>query len=181
MALILAPTLVLLGGSPAAAHPGADVFEITVGVPTSIGMLVPADYGKPIVRVEVDAAAGFDLRGGEGPDGSWTAAVRPGQVTFSGGTIGVNDEAPLFSITGEAPHKATLVFPVTVWSPDGTVMRYPRAVVVYAGFTPRQGGVAGGGIDWTAAGGGALAVVGIAGSVVLTIRRRQTPDRTPPD
>ncbi|HEY2429294.1 MAG TPA: hypothetical protein VGI06_10210 [Acidimicrobiales bacterium] len=175
-ALILALCLVLLASTPASAHPGATVFEITVGAPTSISILVPADYGQPITEVDIADAPGFELQGGETPGPPWTMARRGETLVFTGGSIPVNDPATLFTVRGVAPVKGELVFAVTTHSPDGTVMHYTggpgtpdQGAVVYAGITPPFPGHHR--FPWTTVAGVVILVAGAAGTGRLLLRR----------
>jgi hypothetical protein len=174
--VILACLFWMLGSSPAWAHPGATAFTIQVGAPTSVSILVPADYGKPIDRIAVTVPAGFELQAAEPPAG-WHASQSGPTVVFSGGVIPANQFA-VVALRGVAPHKATLVFPITTGSPDGSETRYTgglgtpnQAAIIYAGFTPKQ--PHGGGVPWTPVAAAALLAVGIGGTAALTVRRRR--------
>ena len=174
--IILAWLLAAVGSSPASAHPGATAFTIQVGAPTSVSILVPADYGKPIDRVEVTIAAGFDLEVAEPPAG-WHANQNGTTVVFSGGLIPPN-QFVVVALRGVAPHKAELVFPITTGSPDGSVTRYTgglgttnQAAIIYAGFTPKQ--PHSGGTSWIRISGAGLLVVGVGGTAALALRRRR--------
>jgi hypothetical protein len=176
--LILACLLAVLGSSAAAAHPGVTVFTIQVGAPTSISIVVPADYGKAIDRVEITDAPGFELESGQPPPG-WTV-TRAGQtLVFSGGRITIAEEFAVFAIRGVAPAKGELLFPITTHSPDGAVMRYDGQVgtpnagaIVYAGITPHVPVKRG--FPWVPLSGGLLLGVGVAGTGYLVWRRRRT-------
>jgi hypothetical protein len=176
-ALILALWVSFVVSVPAWAHPGATVFEITVGAPTSISVLVPADYGQPIVEVIIHDAPGFELQGGESPGPPWTLSRRGDVLDFTGGSIPINDPATLFTIRGVAPHKGELVFPVTVRSPNGTVMNYfggpgttDQGVVVYAGETPAS--PIHHPFPWLTLAGVVAIVVGVLGTGAILYRRR---------
>ena len=181
--LILACLLTTLWSSAASAHPGATVFTIQVGAPTSISILVPADYGKVIDEVDITDAAGFTLQAGE-PPGGWTVQRDGATLVFSGGRIlPTVDGFAVFAIRGVAPGKGELLFPVTTHSPDGTVMHYAggvgspdQAAIVYAGITPHVPSK--GGFPWLRVGGGAALGVGVVGTAYLLWRRRgQRPGR----
>jgi hypothetical protein len=176
--LILACLLAALWSSAAAAHPGATVFTIQVGAPTSISIVVPADYGKVIDRVEITNAPGFQLEAGEPPPG-WTVTRTGDTLVFSGGRITLDNEFAVFAIRGVAPTKGRLLFPVTTHSPDGTVMRYDGGVgtpnqgaIVYAGITPHVASQKG--FPWIPLFGGIFLAVGVAGTGYLLWRRRRT-------
>jgi hypothetical protein len=173
---ILACLLGLLWSSAASAHPGATVFTIQVGAPTSISIVVPADYGKVIDEVDVQSPATFEQQSAEPPTG-WTVAPRGGALTFTGGQIAPYSYAVL-AVRGIARAKGELLFPVTTHSPDGTVMRYDghlgstnAGAIVYAGVTPHLPSK--GGFPWLTVGGGTAAGVGVAGTALLAWRRRR--------
>jgi len=174
--LILACLLTLLWSSGASAHPGATVFTIQLGAPTSISILVPADYGKPIDEVDVTDAAGFDLLAGEPPPG-WTLLRNANTLVFSGGPITPYGYA-VFAIRGSTATKGELLFEVTTHSPDRSVMRYDgqpgttnQGAIVYAGMTPHLPTKSG--FPWLKVSGGAVAAVGVAGTAVILVRRRR--------
>ena len=177
--LVLAP---LVGSAPASAHPGATVFQVGLGVATPIDILVPADYGLPITEVDITAAAGFRLDGGDPPAHSgWRLARSRDTLVFTGDTIPADSPGPLFTVRGAATAKGMLVFPITTHSPDGTVMRYTggptsadAGAVVYAGVTPHIPG-AGRGFPWKTVGGGLMIGVGVAGTAGLVAQRRRRP------
>jgi hypothetical protein len=180
--LILACLLAGIRSSAASAHPGATVFTIQVGAPTSISIIVPADYGKVINEVDTTNAAGFDLQAGEPPPG-WTVARRGDTLVFSGGQVlpGINGFA-VFAIRGVALGKGVLLFPVTTHSPDGSVVRYSGGVgtanqgaVVYAGIVPHVPSKKG--FPWITLIGGLAAGVGVTGTAYLLWRRRRVPGR----
>jgi hypothetical protein len=181
--LILALWLTVFASTPASAHPGATVFEISVGVPTSISILVPADYGQPITRVDIEDAPTFELQSGEPPGGSWVLQRHGSALVFTGGSIPVNDPATLFTVRGIARSKGELVFAITTYSPDGTIMRYAggpgardQGAVVYAGITPRFPGHHR--FPWATTAGGALLAIGLIGTGATAVRRRRQPART---
>ena len=119
--LILACLLTLLWSSGAAAHPGATVFTIQLAAPTSISILVPADYGKPIDGVDVTDAPGFDLLLGEPPAG-WKLVRTGDTLAFTGGPIAPYDDA-VFAVRGTAPVKGELLFTNQVDADDGRVLQ----------------------------------------------------------
>ena len=176
-ALILALSLVVLAATAAWAHPGATVFEISVGQPTSIGVLVPADYGQPIIEVDIVDAQGFQLTGGETPGPGWKL-TRTGQtLVFTGGSIPVNYPATVFGIDGVATRKGELLFPVTVRSPNGEVMRYlggpgtaDQGAIVYAGVTPANPRPKA--FPWLTVAGAVIMGVGAVGLGAMFLRRR---------
>jgi hypothetical protein len=175
--LILACLIDLLWSTGAAAHPGATVFTIQLGAPTSISILVPADYGKPIDEVDVTNAAGFDLQSAEPPTG-WKLTRNGDTLVFSTGLITPYGYA-VFAIRGVAPTKGELLFPVTTHSPDGSVMRYDgqpgtknQGAIVYAGIIPHLPGK--GGFPWLKVTGGGVAAVGAGGTALILLRRRRT-------
>jgi uncharacterized protein YcnI len=174
--LILACLLTLLGSSGASAHPGATVFTIQLGAPTSISILVPADYGKAIDEVEVRNAPGFSLLSGEPPSG-WTLVRAGNTLVFSGGPITPYGYA-VFAIRGSAPTKGELLFQVTTHSPDGSVMRYDgqpgttnQGAIVYAGMTPHLPGRSG--FPWIRVTAGVVTGAGVAGTALILLRRRR--------
>ena len=155
------------------------MFQIQVGAPTSISILVPADYGKAINEVDITNAAGFTLQGGEPPPG-WTVQRHGDTLVFSGGQITLADEFAVFAIRGTAPGKGELLFPVTTHSPDGSVMRYTGGVgtsdqgaIVYAGITPHVPSKKG--FPWLTVAGGVVLAVGVLGTAYLAWRRRRSP------
>ena len=169
---------------PAEAHPGTTVYRIGVGTPANIGILVPADYGKPITEVDITAPSGFRLDGGEPPQG-WRMSRSQATLAFTGGTIPADDPGAVFTLQGAARAQGVLIFPITTRSPDGTVMEYrgnPTAAdagaVVYAGRAPGIPGASG--PRWKAIGGGALVAIGVVGTTVLVLRRRRQPASGPP-
>jgi hypothetical protein len=177
--LILACLLAVVPSSGASAHPGATVFTIQVGAPTSISIIVPADYGRAITEVDVTGAAGFDLTAGEPPAG-WTVAQRGQVLVFSGGEIlpSSNSGFAVFAVRGVARGKGELLFPVTTHSPDGTVMRYNGGLgstnagaIVFAGITPRVPSKRG--FPWLTALGALALGVGVIGTAYLAWRRRR--------
>jgi hypothetical protein len=177
--LILACLLVLIGSSPVSAHPGSTVLTIDLHASTSIPIVVPADYGKPIDEVDIANAAGFDLQSAEPPAG-WTVTRAGDTFVFRGGPITIDNEYAVFAVRGVATVKGRLLFAVTTHSPDGTVMRYTggpgstnAGAIVYAGVVPRQ--PTGGGASWVRIAGGIVIGVGVMGTVVLAVRRRRTP------
>jgi hypothetical protein len=173
--LALGVTLVAFT-SPAGAHPGFTAFRIDVGVATSLFALVPADYGKPISQIDVDAPAGFVLADASAPAG-WHLNRTASSVSFTGGPIAVYDSV-LFTIKGTAQSSGMLLFPVTTHSPDGSVMRYTggpgtrdAALIVYSGSAPAV--TASSGFPWKTVGAAALAGCGVIGALALFIRRRR--------
>jgi hypothetical protein len=173
---ILACLLAILRSSGASAHPGATVFTIQLGAPTSISILVPADYGKPISRVDVTNAPGFDLQSGEAPPG-WSLARDGDTLRFSGGPIPAYGYA-VFAIRGAAPAKGELLFRVTTTSPDGSVMVYDgqpgstnQGAIVYAGVVPH---LHTGAFPWVKVAGGVVAGIGAFGTAVILVRRRRS-------
>ncbi len=177
--LILACLLTLIGSSPASAHPGATLFTIELHASTSIPIIVPADYGKPIDEVDIYDAPGFDLQSAEPPAG-WTVTRTADTFIFRGGPITVDNEFAVFAVRGVATVKGRLLFAVTTHSPDGTVMRYTggpgttnQGAIVYAGVVPHQ--ATAGGTSWVRIAGGVVIGVGVVGTLVLAVRRRRTP------
>ena len=179
LACLLAGLLSLtFGVAAASAHPGATVFTIQVGAPTSISILVPADYGKPITEVDITDPSGFTLDDGEPPPG-WTVRRAGATLVFAGGQIEPTVTGfAVFAVRGEAPAKGELLFPITTRSPDGTVMRYDGQVgapnqgaIVYAGITPHLASRKG--FPWLRAAGGGVLAVGLVGTGVLLWRRRR--------
>ena len=175
--LILACLLAVLWSVPASAHPGSTVLSVDLHVSTSIPIIVPADYGKPINQVDIANAAGFELQSAEAPAG-WTATRVGDTFVFKGGTITLESEYEVFAIRGVATTKGVLLFPVTTHSPDGSIMRYTggrgttnQGAIVYAGFVPGQPGTRG--TPWLKIVGGVVIVVGLVGTTVLIVRRRQ--------
>jgi hypothetical protein len=175
--LILACLLAVLWSAAASAHPGATVFEIQVGVPTSISIIVPADYGRAINEVDITDAPGFTLQSGEPPAG-WKVAMNGDTLVFSGGEITLQTEFAVFAIRGVAQAKGELLFPVTTRGPDGSVMHYTGGVgttnqgaIVYAGVTPHVPSK--NGFPWITLLGGLAAGVGVAGTGYLLWRRRR--------
>ena len=170
------------GAGPASAHPGATVFRIAPGVETNIVVLVPADFGKPITRVDLGDAPGFRLDGAQAPAG-WNMTRNGDTISFSGGVIEPDDTNPvLFTLRGLAAAPGTLIFPVTTHSPDGTVQVYRGgptssnvAAVVYVG----SGSGGGGTTPWTRIGEGAVVAVGAIGTAALVVRRRRTARAAP--
>jgi hypothetical protein len=152
------------------------VFTIQVGAPTSISILVPADYGKAISEVDITDAPGFTLQAGEPPPG-WTVARQGDTLVFSGGEITLQSEFAVFAIRGVAQGKGELLFPVTTRSPDGSLMRYTGGVgtsdqgaIVYAGVTPHVPSKKG--FPWLTVMGGSALGVGVVGTAYLWWRRR---------
>ena len=152
------------------------MFTIQLGAPTSISILVPADYGKPINEVDVTDAAGFDLLAGEPPPG-WTLLRNGDTLAFSGGPITPYGYA-VFAVRGSTVTKGELLFQVTTHSPDGSVMRYDgqpgtanQGAIVYAGMTPHLPSKSR--FPWLKVSGGAVAAVGVAGTAVILLRRRR--------
>ena len=175
--LILACLLAVLWSVPASAHPGSTVLSINLHASTSIPIVVPADYGKPISEVDIDNAPTFDLQSAEPPDG-WTATRVGNTFEFKGGPITLETEYAVFAIRGVASTKGELLFPITTRSPDGYVMRYTggrgttnQGAIVYAGYVPGQPGSKG--TPWLKIAGGVIVVVGLVGTIVLIVRRRQ--------
>jgi hypothetical protein len=173
---ILACLLTVLWSSGASAHPGATVFTIQVGAPTSISVIVPADYGKAINEVDITDAPGFTLEAGEPPAG-WHVAQVGNTLVFSGGEITLADEFAVFAVRGVARGKGELLFPVTTHSPDGSVMRYTGGVgttdqgaIVYAGVTPHVPSKKG--FPWLTLLGGLALGIGVIGTAYLAWRRR---------
>jgi hypothetical protein len=173
--------LVSVGALPASAHPGAIVFQIKkLGVTTSIPVLVPADYGKDINDIEITAPAAFRLTGGS-PAAGWKLTQTAETLVFTGGLIPANSPGDLFTVTGVALAKGQLIFPVTTKGPDGSVMHYTggptsidAGVVLYAGDSvPSLPGAHK--FPVKAVGGGVIVGIGVAGSIVLLLRRRRTP------
>ncbi len=155
------------------------MFTIQVGAPTSISIIVPADYGKAINEVDITNAAGFTLQSGEPPAG-WTVTRQGDTLVFSGGQITLADEFAVFAIRGVARGKGELLFPVTTHSPDGSVMRYSGGVgtrdqgaIVYAGIIPHVPSKKG--FPWITLLGGLAIGVGVIGTVYLGWRRRHAP------
>jgi hypothetical protein len=175
--LILACLLAVLWSVPASAHPGSTVLSIELHASTSIPIVVPADYGKPINEVDIANAPGFELQSAEAPDG-WTAMRVGDTFVFKGGPITLETEYAVFAIRGVAGTKGELLFAVTTHSPDGSIMRYTggrgttnQGAVVYAGYVPGQPGSRG--TPWLKIVGGVIVVVGLVGTAVLIVRRRQ--------
>ncbi|MHB8466781.1 MAG: hypothetical protein ACYDH6_02695 [Acidimicrobiales bacterium] len=157
--------------SAAAAHPAATVYSITVGVTSEVLVLVPADFGKSITRIDIDLASGYRLDRAGATSGRWQVTRTGSTVTFGGDTIAAADAA-VFTLTGAATSSGELLFPVTTHSPDGTMKRYagkPPAtdagVVLYAGTSPRH-------FPTKAIGIGALVGAGALGTIVVIWRRR---------
>jgi hypothetical protein len=151
------------------------VFTIQLGAPTSISIIVPADYGKAISEVDVTNAPGFDLQAGEPPKG-WTVTRAGDSFVFSGGLIALNEFA-VFAIRGVATTKGELLFPVTTHSPDGSVMRYSgqpgstdAGAIVYAGVVPH---LPSRGVPWGRIGGGAVLGLGVLVTGLIVVRRRR--------
>jgi hypothetical protein len=174
---ILACLLALLWAGGASAHPGATVFEIQVGPPTSISIIVPADYGRAINEVDITDAPGFTLQSGEPPAG-WKVAFDGDTLVFSGGEITLQDEFAVFTIRGVARAKGELLFAVTTRGPDGSVMHYTGGVgtsdqgaIVYAGVIPHVPSKKG--FPWITLLGGSALGVGVVGTGYLLWRRRR--------
>jgi len=179
---ILACLLSVLWSAPASAHPGATVFTIQVKAPTSISILVPADYGKPITEVDVTDAPGFDLIAGEPPPG-WKVVRTGDTLVFSGGVITIADEFAVFAIRGTATTKGELLFPITTRDPDGSSMTYDgqpgtknQGAIVYAGVVPKLPGAHG---FPTQVAGGVVAGIGVVGTALILLRRRRSAARAP--
>jgi hypothetical protein len=175
--LILACLIAVLRSSGASAHPGATVFTIQLGAPTSISIVVPADYGQPIDEIDVSNAAGFDLQSAQPPAG-WKLTRTGDTLVFSAGLITPYGYA-VFAIRGVAPTKGEFLFPVTTHSPDGSVMRYDgqpgtknQGAIVYAGIIPHLPGK--GGFPWLKVTGGGVAAVGVCGTALILLRRRRS-------
>jgi hypothetical protein len=174
----------LASEAPAAAHPGATVFQISVGVTTPITVLVPADYGQPISEIDIAAPHGFTLAGGEAPPG-WLVTRQDDMLVFTGGVLPAFSPGLLYTVRGKATSKGRLIFPVTTRSPDGSHMHYagppgsPDAgVVVYAGETPALPGSAK--FPTRTVAGGVIVAVGVGGTVlILWRRRRRAPEPSP--
>ena len=140
-------------------------------------ILVPADYGKPISRVDVTNAAGFDLQAGEPPPG-WSLTRSGDTLRFSGGPIAPYGYA-VFAIRGVAPTKGELLFRVTTTSPDGSVMVYDgppgsrnQGAIVYAGIAPHL--PSNEKFPWVSVAGGVVAGIGAFGTGVILLRRRRS-------
>ncbi len=175
-ALVATLASVVLVAEPAGAHPGSTAPSIAVGVVTPIGVLVPADYGQPIVEVDIAAAPGFSLVGGEAPSG-WTATRTGSAVVFTGGTIPADNPGLVFTVKGSAPTAGRLVLPVTTHSPSGTVMHYTGGIGSRDAGAVVDAGSAGatrssGSFPWKGLAGGAVVGVGVVGTAVAMRRRR---------
>ncbi len=147
----------------AGAHPGATAFSVKVGVTSQVLLLVPADYGKPIDRIDIDVPATYHLVGAGTVTQGWQVTHTGTAVSIFGGTVAANDSA-VFSITGEATAKGQLIFPVTTHSPDGTLMHYTggpgtrdAGIVLYANTSSSR--------SWTRY----LIVIGITVLAILTV------------
>jgi hypothetical protein len=169
---LLTTLLTVLTVAPAAAHPVANTYRIAVGVRTSVPILVPADYGKPIGEVDVLAPSGFRIDAAE-PPGGWQLVTHGQSVTFTGGPMPAYFVGLVFTVSGTATGSGRLSFEVTTKSPDGTVMQYGDygnggpGPVVYAGSAQRSGGSS---VPWKPLGGVALVAIGLGGTVI--VRRR---------
>ena len=160
----------MVSSGPAGAHPGATVFKVTVGRTGPVFVLVPADYGRAIDRIDITTPPAFRLDGGVAPSG-WQVARSAATLTFTGGVIQPN-LFELLTINGAAIARGQLIFPITTHSPDGTVMRYaggPGAkdvgVVLYADVSPSS-------FPWKTVGGAAVLALGAGGTLTVIWRRR---------
>lgn len=158
------------------------MFTIQTGATTSISILVPADYGKPITEVDVTDAPGFDLVAGEPPPG-WKVVRHGNMLVFSGGEITLADEFAVFAIRGTATVKGELLFPITTRDPDGSSMTYDgqpgtknQGAIVYAGVIPHLPTKHG---FPTQVAGGVVAGVGAVGMAVILLRRRRAAAHAP--
>ena len=157
------------------------MFTISLGVPTSISILVPADYGKPIVEVDVTNAPGFDLLSTEPPTG-WKVARHGDSLVFSGGEITLANEYAVFVLRGTPTRKGEFLFPITTRDPDGTSMTYDgqpgtknQGAIVYAGVVPHLPTKHGFPVQLA---GGVVAGVGAVGTAVILVRRRRAAPAT---
>ena len=183
IAVIVALLAAFASAQPAAAHSCASPVWIEPGRLATVNIGVAAEQA-PISSVEITVPSGFVADRVPDVEG-WASAKRGAKVTFTGGSIPAYG-CGYFSLTGTAPRKATLAFPLTVRSPDGSVRRYTShrlndpysAQLVYAGVDPTAS--ASGGIDVArTAQAAALVVSGLAAAWWYLRRARRSATRPP--
>lgn len=138
MVALLAP---LLSVGAASGHSCASPVQIEPGRPATVNIGVAAEDAA-VVEVDVTVPSGFELDRVAGAQG-WKSTVEDRVVRFSGGTI-ASFGCAYFSLSGTAPKRATLAFPLKVRTEAGAVREYKSrtpgaadaAQLVYAGTGP---------------------------------------------
>lgn len=188
--IVLMVALLASLASPRAAsgHSCAGPVQIEPGRPAKVNIGVGAEDAA-VVEVEVSVPSGFELDRVDDAQG-WTN-TREGQVIrFSGWTI-PSFGCAYFTLSGTAPKRATLAFPLKVRTEAGGVQEYASrtpgapdaAQLVYAGTEPGDPdaeGSSGTNIAQVVVIAGAVAAaVAAAGCALRYVRSGPTP-RPPP-
>lgn len=160
----------------ASAHPFTGASSIPVGEPATILIQIPAEGTSPMVGVDIEVPAGFEV-GRPGPPQDWTAEVADGVVRYRGPEVSTGQFA-VFNLGGTATRRAKLEFPLVIHTADGTRIEWRggegsgrQPIVVFAGVDP-QAVDGDDDTDPLLFVGVGLLLAGLAGGVLLTLRRR---------